>query len=283
MALASIALIGIGVGLVMGLTGAGGGILAVPALIYAMGWSIQETTPVALLAVTMGAAFGAIDGLRQKQVRYRAALLMAAVGMPLTSVGVQLAQQLPQAWLLAAFAALLLLVAYRLLKKNASATTQQTQQTQQAPASATPVEHAKALAHINPATGRFNWTPRAIASIASIGAVAGFTAGLLGVGGGFVIVPMLRRYTNASMHIAVATSLLVIALVGAAGFGSSLAHGANIPWILTTWFVIATVLGMALGRRVTRLLSAQMVQFYFALLLLLVAAYLLVKVVKMVA
>lgn len=208
---------------------------------------------------------------------------MAAVGMPLTSVGVQLAQQLPQAWLLAAFAALLLLVAYRLLKKNASATTQQTQQTQQAPASATPVEHAKALAHINPATGRFNWTPRAIASIASIGAVAGFTAGLLGVGGGFVIVPMLRRYTNASMHIAVATSLLVIALVGAAGFGSSLAHGANIPWILTTWFVIATVLGMALGRRVTRLLSAQMVQFYFALLLLLVAAYLLVKVVKMVA
>lgn len=67
MALASIALIGIGVGLVMGLTGAGGGILAVPALIYAMGWSIQETTPVALLAVTMGAAFGAIDGLRQNR------------------------------------------------------------------------------------------------------------------------------------------------------------------------------------------------------------------------
>jgi hypothetical protein len=219
-----------------------------------------------------------IDGLRQKQVRYRAALLMAAVGMPLTTVGVQLAHQLPQVWLLAAFAAILLLVAYRLLKKKTSApTTNQAQQSEEA------IEHAKALAHINPATGRFNWTPRAIASIASIGAVAGFTAGLLGVGGGFVIVPMLRRFTNASMHIAVATSLLVIALVGAAGFASSLAHGATIPWMPATWFVVATVSGMALGRRVTRLLSAQMVQFYFALLLLLVATYLLVKVFKMLA
>jgi hypothetical protein len=278
MAFASIALIGIGVGLVMGLTGAGGGILAVPALIYAMGWSMQETTPVALLAVTMGAAFGAIDGLRQKQVRYRAALLMAVVGMPLTSVGVQLAHQLPQVWLLAAFAALLLLVAYRLLKKKTVAPgTNQAQQSEEA------IEHAKALAHIDPATGRFDWTPRAIASIASIGAIAGFTAGLLGVGGGFVIVPMLRRFTNASMHIAVATSLLVIALVGAAGFGSSLAHGATIPWMLAIWFVVATVIGMAFGRRVTRLLSAQMVQFYFALLLLLVATYLLVKVFNMLA
>lgn len=278
MALASIALIGIGVGLVMGLTGAGGGILAVPALIYAMGWSIQQTTPVALLAVTMGAAYGAIDGLRQKQVRYRAALLMAMAGMPLTSVGVQLAQQLPQVDLLAAFSAILLLVAYRLLKKKPSVS-----ERNQAHQSEQTIEHATALAQINPATGRFHWTPRAIASIASIGAVAGFTAGLLGVGGGFVIVPMLRRFTNASMHTAVATSLLVIALVGAAGFGSSLAHGATIPWTLAFWFVIATVIGMALGRRITRLLSAQMVQFYFALLLLLVATYLLVKVFNMLA
>lgn len=276
MALTSIALIGIVVGLVMGLTGAGGGILAVPALIYTMGWSIQDTTPVALLAVTMGAAFGVIDGLRQRQVRYRAALLMAAVGMPLTSIGVQLAHQLPQAWLLAAFAALLLLVASRLLKKKTTAVSAQPEST-----TSNTSQQTKTLAHINPATGRFHWTPRAIVSIASIGAVAGFTAGLLGVGGGFVIVPMLRRFTNASMHIAVATSLLVIALVGAAGFGSALAHGATIPWMLAIWFVLATVIGMALGRRVTRLLSAQMVQFYFALLLLLVALYLIVKVINM--
>lgn len=273
MAFTSIALIGAIVGLVMGLTGAGGGILAVPALIYAMGWTIQETTPVALLAVTAGAAIGAIDGLRQRQVRYRAALLMAAAGMPLTAVGVQLAHQLPQTYLLGAFAGLLLLVAARLLKK-------------QAHASASNAEHladqhaSHALAKINPQTGRFHWTKSAFAAIAAIGAAAGFTAGLLGVGGGFVIVPMLRRYTNANMHTAVATSLLVITLVGASACFSAISHGAKVPWMLAAWFVTSTVVGMLTGRRITRLLHPHHVQQVFAIMLILVAIYLGFKVVS---
>lgn len=49
------------VGAVLGLTGAGGGILAVPALVVGMGWPMQQATPVALVAVAGSAALGALE------------------------------------------------------------------------------------------------------------------------------------------------------------------------------------------------------------------------------
>lgn len=262
MQILSIISIGLFVGVVMGLTGAGGGILAVPALVFAMGWSMQTSTPVALLAVTMGAAFGAIHGLRQKQVRYRAAMLMAAAGMPITALGVRAAHAVPQTLLMGGFALILLVVGARLLRDKRTSDISNAQ---------------TCFAKIDPSTGRFDWTLTAVAAITSIGALAGFTAGLLGVGGGFIIVPMLKRFTNASMHIAVATSLLVIALVGAASFTSYLAHGAVIPWMLASIFAGATALGMGVGRAFNRSFSPQAVQTTFAVLLLVVAVYLMLK------
>ena len=111
------------VGAVLGLTGAGGGILAVPALVVGLGWSMQQAAPVALLAVAGGAAIGAAEGCRRHLVRYRAAILMATVGMPFTSWGNRAAQALPQRTLLALFAAVMLLVAGRALASGATAPT----------------------------------------------------------------------------------------------------------------------------------------------------------------
>ena len=80
--------LGVVVGAVLGLTGAGGGILAVPALVVGLGWSMQQAAPVALIAVAGGAAVGAIEGFRRRLVRYRAAILMAATGIPVTFIGI---------------------------------------------------------------------------------------------------------------------------------------------------------------------------------------------------
>ncbi|MBI3285656.1 MAG: sulfite exporter TauE/SafE family protein [Burkholderiales bacterium] len=252
---------GAAVGLVMGLSGAGGGILALPSLVYSQGWSMQQAMPVALLAVTCGALAGALEGWRKKLVRYRAALLMAAAGALPTVFGVRLAQHLSQVWLMALFALILLLVAARLLRHAPVAD-----------------DGGRAvLARINGDTGRFDWTPRTGAVIAAIGGMAGLVTGLLGVGGGFVIVPMLRRYTNLSMHGAVATSLLVIALVGSVGIASALANGATLPAGFSLSFVASTVAGMLAGRRIAAYLPARKVQTLFALLLLAVAASLLLR------
>jgi uncharacterized membrane protein YfcA len=258
-------LLGLLVGLVLGLTGAGGGILAVPALVFGNGWTMQQAAPVALVAVAGGAAVGAMEGLRRRLVRYRAALLMALAGIPFTLVGVSLAHRLPQQWLGGTFAAVMLLVAFRLLRSSRQ--------------DADPVveRSLSGLARIDRQTGRIRWSWPTGLLIAGIGAFSGFLTGLLGVGGGFVIVPMLRRYSEVSMHGIVATSLLVIAVISSGGVAVALLHGAAIPWQAAAWFAAATAGGMLLGRRLVRRLSPRHVQHGFIALLILISLGLLAR------
>ncbi|MBS0307445.1 MAG: sulfite exporter TauE/SafE family protein [Proteobacteria bacterium] len=256
-------LLGVLIGAVLGLTGAGGGILAVPALVFGMGWSMQHAAPVALIAVAGGAAIGALEGLRQGLVRWRGALLMAAVGMAMTPFGVRLANVLPQSWLLLLFAIVMLLVAARLLHANTAAIDQHV--------------ISRRAGGIDPETGRFDWNAPTILLLGAIGALTGLMTGLLGVGGGFVMMPLLRRYTAVSMHGIVATSLLVIALVGATGVASALLHGVTVPLIPTLLFAAATAIGMLFGRKAAGHLSPRHVQYGFAALLVMVAGAMLFK------
>lgn len=258
-------ILGVIVGAVLGLTGAGGGILAVPALVAGMGWPMQQATPVALVAVAGSAAIGALEAFRQRLVRYRAALFMAAVGVPLTSIGVRLAHALPQRVLLALFAAVMLFVAGRLLL----------------PALwrgySDRLDSIFCVGHVNPGTGKLVWTWATGAALAATGALTGLMTGLLGVGGGFIIVPMLRKVTNVSMHGIVATSLMVIALVGSGGVIATILHGTPLPLDLTLWFSLATAGGMVSGRLASRRLSALHVQVGFAGVLICVALGLIAK------
>jgi uncharacterized protein len=244
-------ILGTFVGAVLGLTGAGGGILAVPALVVGMGWPIQLASPVALVAVAGSAAIGAIEAFRRGLVRYRAALLMAIVGVPVTSIGASLAHKLSQRLLLGLFAGVMLLVAIRLVMQVID---------KKASEEMSPI----CVARVDRRTGRISWTWRAGAALAVIGAVTGLMTGLLGVGGGFVIVPMLRKLTNISMHGIVATSLMVVALVGSGGVASAIKVGEDLPLVPTLLFSITTVLGMIVGRLVSHRLSARHVQMGFA-------------------
>ena len=255
--------LGVLIGLILGLTGAGGGVLAVPALVAGMGWSMQQAAPVALIAVAGSAALGAIGGLRKGLVRYKAAVVMVLCGLPFTQAGVTVARWLPQKWLLGLFAGVILIVATRLIRQT------------MLPVQPKSADHA--LAQINPATGRFHWTWSSGFLFAGLGALTGFMTGLLGVGGGFVIVPAMRRYTNVSMHGIVATSLLVIALVGGSGIIVAVANGAQLPMPATLLFAVATALGMGAGRKISPHVSEKTVQRGFAFVLLLAAASLIAK------
>jgi len=256
--------LGVFVGAVLGLTGAGGGILAVPALVVGLGWSMQQAAPVALIAVAGSAGIGAIEGLRRRLVRYRAAALMAATGIPVTALGIRTAHAVSQRVLLGLFATVMLLVSFRLLA----------QAFKRVPAEA---HAASALGRIDTQSGRFVWTRLTTLLLAGIGALTGFMTGLLGVGGGFVIVPLLRRFTELSMHGIVATSLLVIAIVGVGGVLTAVLHGAVLPLELTLLFTTATAAGMLAGRFASHRLSAVHVQVGFAIVLLVVALGLLLK------
>ena len=258
-------ILGILVGAVLGLTGAGGGILAVPALATGMGWTMQQAAPVALIAVAGSAVIGAVEGFRHNLVRYRAAIWMAVVGVPFTMLGGYLAHALSQRVITFLFSLVMLFVAWRFFQRSHADSDHETA-----------IRSGK-VGRLNPETGRFDWSIATALLVGAIGAVTGFMTGLLGVGGGFVIVPMLRRFTNVSMHGVVATSLFVIALVGFGGVMTAVMRGVQLPLQVCLFFTIATAAGMVIGRYLSGLLPAHRIQQGFATVLVVVALMLLAK------
>ncbi len=242
------AFLGILVGAVLGLTGAGGGILAVPALVFGLGWPVSRAAPIALIAVATAAALGAVEGLRRGLVRYRAAAFMASVGMLLAPAGLRVAAAAPEKLLLLAFAAAMLVVAGRMFRHAAS----------------TRGHGAPPPARIDPATGRLRWTARTTGALAAIGAASGFLTGLLGVGGGFLIVPALRRFTDIAMPGIVATSLAVIAIVSAGSVLVASLGAAATAFQVAGPFAAGAAGGMVLGRIGAHRLDAAHLQRIFA-------------------
>lgn len=252
-------------GLVLGLTGAGGGILAVPALAIGLGFSMTLATPVALIAVGMAAFTGALGGLYKHQVRYKAALFMAITGSLTAGLGLQLAQLIPETVLASLFSLLMLWVALRMYR-----------QSQASGADPDPSTTHNKPCRINPATGRLRWTRPCTATLASIGAITGLCTGMLGVGGGFIIVPAFKRYTNLDMHSIIATSLMAIALIAALTAAHSIWQGTEIP-VLGWYFAVAAIAGMVLGRLLAPRLPASTLQKAFAVVTVLVAGVLMTR------
>ncbi|MDN4572618.1 hypothetical protein DBB29_02705 [Pandoraea cepalis] len=227
-------LLGAIVGCIMGLTGAGGGILAIPLLVFGRHLSVPEAGPIGLLAVGIASAMGAWMGVRAGIVRYRAAMLIATIGIVLTPLGSWLAHRMNTRYLTLLFAAIMIWVALKGLWE---------------------ARRGKSLAPVKPdcpclrdESGRFVWTPRCASRLAAMGGVAGVLSGLLGVGGGFVMVPALQRFTDLAMHSVIATSLAVIALISLVSVGTSI-YGGHFDLTIGLPFSAGAVAGMLLGGR----------------------------------
>lgn len=253
------------VGVILALTGAGGGILAVPLLMFGIQMGVAQAGPIGLLAVGMAATLGAVLGLREGIVRYRAAVLIAAFGMLLSPLGLWLAHRLDKRWLGVLFAMILLLVAFRTLR-----------QATRPPAALPLTADSPRPCKRDAASGRFIWTSSCACALALSGAVAGLLSGLLGVGGGFVMVPALQRYTDLAMRSVVASSLAVIALVSATGVIASAATG-GMEWSVALPFSSGALAGMLGGRLVAARLAGPHLQVGFAIAAAAVAVGMIVK------
>ncbi|MDY6919124.1 MAG: sulfite exporter TauE/SafE family protein [Pseudomonadota bacterium] len=262
------AILGLAVGLILGLTGAGGSVIAVPLLIWGMGWTLPQAVPVALLAVSAAAIFGTATVWPQGIVRYRAALMMSAAGMLTAPLGLAAAQILPLPLLNVGFALILLVVSLRMLY----AARKSPDETRVVRAGLRDQREApgEPVCKVNPDTGRLLWTRPCALAITGGGLATGFLSGLLGVGGGFVIVPILRAVTDLSFHSAVATSLMAIALTSAGTVLMALAQGGNLPLLVALPFVLGALAGMLAGRLTANRLAGPRLQTGFASVMLVV-------------
>lgn len=250
--------LGFAVGAIMALTGAGGGILAVPVLMFGLQLNVSQAGPVGLMAVGLAATLGAAAALPAGTVRYRAAILMSVSGMLLSPLGIWLSHRTDSRWLSILFSLLLFFIAYRTFffagKQSRSTSVQGTAGQIQEPACLQ-----------NTRSGRFVWTARCMRALMLAGGIAGFFSGLLGVGSGFIIVPALQHFTGLTLQSVIATSLTVIALVSWTGVLFNYTSG-NLNLDMALPFCTGAMAGMLAGRFMPHWLTEFQVQISFAVL-----------------
>ncbi|MFI6151127.1 sulfite exporter TauE/SafE family protein [Kitasatospora sp. NPDC051170] len=229
------------VGLALGGLGGGGSMLAVPALVYLLGFTPATATTASLVIVGATSLTGLLAHARAGRVRWRTGALFAAAGLPAAAAAGALSVHLPGALLTGAFAVLAALAAWRMLAPSA------------------PKERGAAR------------TGRASAAGAGLGAVTG----LLGVGGGFLAVPALVSVLAFTMAEAVGTSLLVISANSFAALLPRLGATGAIDWAVAAPFTGAAILGAWDGKRLADRLKGRTLQRAFAVALLGVAALML--------
>lgn len=264
-------LFGCVVGLSLGLTGGGGAIFAVPLLVYGLRVPAKEAVGVSLAAVGTTSCVGFLHRWKHGEVEIRTGLLFAIAGMLGAPLGTWLAGMIADSVLLLAFAGLMIAVAMRLWRQAARSSS----------VSATPdcvvAESQDGPTCRRDAAGTLILSSRCALLLLFAGVLTGVLSGLFGVGGGFVIVPALVLLSGMSMHRAVGTSLMVVFLVSLSGIGAHVWAGWEIPPVVTGWFVLGGIAGLFAGQKLGRRLSGPVLQRLFAVAILAVAAYVMVR------
>lgn len=239
------------IGVLLGLLGGGGSILAVPALIYVLRLDIAQAIPMSLIVIGIASAVGILPKVRAHQVQWRLGGIFAAVGIPGTFVGSALGKHLSQSAILIGFALVMIAAGIRML-----------------------IDSANTGTACEVGESGINWRRCAPRSIPT-GFLVGLLTGLFGVGGGFLIIPALVLMLGVEMPIAVGTSLLIIAANSSAGVISHLS-GAYIDWGITAAFVGTAILGSLIAGQFGTKVDTHRLQHWFAYLVFAVAAYVLI-------
>lgn len=255
-------LFGIVVGLALGLTGGGGSILAVPLLVYGLGMGAKAAVSTSLAAVALTALVGASGAWRAGLIENRVAFIFAATGMLAAPAGVIVGDHISGVLILVGFSLLMLIVGTHMFVRAGSATDESGVVRAGLGRGAGADDSGPVCRYSHDGVLRINAPCSGV--LLAVGLVVGFLSGLFGVGGGFLIVPALLLVTQMSIHRAVATSLLVITLIGIAGVGAAIFTGRELPWVTTGLFVIGGVGGMLLGRRLAARLAGPVLQKGFA-------------------
>lgn len=243
--------LGLVVGALLGLVGGGGSILAVPALVYGVGLSLAEAIPTSLIVVGAASAVAVLPRLKVG-IHWRLAALVGASGIATAYLGTLVNRLLDPQVLLFAFSIIMVFAGLRMFMPSKEST---------GPCSLP--------------DGGIRWSgclPRAIAT----GAVVGFLTGLLGVGGGFLIVPALTLVLGLPMGVTIGTSLVIIVINSVAGFAAHLSD-VHLNWPVTAAFAIAAMIASLVAGRVGRRLPDAALKRGFAVLVLLVAVYVAVR------
>ncbi len=233
------------VGLSLGLLGGGGSVLTVPIFVYVLGFEVRQAVAASLAVVGTTAFVGALRQGGGGRIAVGTGIGFGLFAMAGAYGGARLAAFLPETVQLLLFATVMLIAATLMLRRK-----------------------ERPEAEEEP--------PRSWSAVGPVAFGVGILTGVVGVGGGFMIVPALVLLLRLPIHRAISTSLLVITMNAASGF-AGYAGTVEVPWGPLLGFAGLSILGVFVGTRWMRSASPAALRKGFAIFLIVIAVAILVE------
>ena len=231
------------IGAVLGFVGAGGAMLSVPILMYVFGFDPKPATTAALAVVFLAALSGLIPKARNKQILYRDAFVIWAIGS-ITNLGFSsIVDQIPDSIITTGFAGILLLAGASMLRP--------------------------------PRLDEYKRAPLTFLIFMSL--IIGSMTGLFGIGGGFLAIPVLVLYFGTPQIVAAGTSLLIIAGNSLTAFIGHRSQWADVQWHIPIIMGIGAIIVAQIASQLSHKTSPAVLRKSFAYLLFAISIFTLIK------
>lgn len=259
------ALAGVFVGVMSGLLGVGGGTIMVPIFRLAFGMSPLASTATSLFAIIPTSISGVVAHARAKTCVPKLGLALGVGGAVMSPLGVWLASVSP-GWLVICVAAIIIgFSAFKMFKKAVKCAP--------APRAGAASAHSASREPVpdQPVLSRKQYLQGAC-----IGLIAGLASGYVGVGGGFIMVPLMLAVLDIPMSLASGTSLIAIMILAIPGVIEQGLLG-NIDYLAGIAIVIGSIPGALVGARLVRVVPERQLRFIFGGFLLVAAVMLMLN------
>lgn len=233
-------LLGASVGATLGLIGAGGAILAVPGLVAILGLSATAATTSSTIIVGSAALAGALRRRNTGTVDVKIGLTFSAIGIFGNFLGTFLLRVIPENLIMAIFALLMFGAGYAMCCKE----------------------------NPQPTAEKPKWHLVVIAAT-----FVGILTGLLGIGGGFLIVPALILFLKVPTKVAAGTSLVAITANSLIAFLLRYEFWEKIPVAQVAVFTVSAISASLILTPIARKLNTKLLQRVFSAVIVLVAIY----------
>ena len=242
--------------------GLGGGIVIVPALTLLFGRDIHEAIGASIVSVIATSTSAAIVYIREGYVDIRLGLLLGLATVVGAPIGGFLGVWMSPRPLETLFGVMLLYTAYSMARAGNIEPSSQEH----------PEDDPDAVRFVDKASGRTHcYRPRAVGVGACTSLGAGFMSGMLGIGGGFINVPVMHLIMGVPIKAAIATSNYMIGITGAASAMIYHSRGFVKPLIVAPC-AIGVLVGAQIGSRVASKVHSEVLRWAFVVLIIVISA-----------
>jgi uncharacterized membrane protein YfcA len=253
------------IGIAAALTGVGGGIFIVPLLNLIYGFVITSATGTSLATIILTSIASTVNYAKQKRIYFKIGLFLALATVPGAYLGAELTKvQFIKTWLGPIFGVFMVIVAIQMIYKALSTKT---------------VERCGEKDNMFE-TGLLAKRRKLLMGF-GLSFFGGITSGLLGVGGGIILVPIMCYALDFPIHFSIPTSMFIMIFTSISGVSSQLQQG-NVDPLFAVYLGIGSIFGAQVGAYASKRLSSRNLRLVFAVMLIIASVNMILKSLKII-